>query len=314
MVAKYRNELPQLGDEKFLTDGGLETTLIFLERVPLPEFAAFSLLADPSGMARLERYYEAYMSIACQAGVGFIAEAPTWRASRVWGEKLGYGPAQLAELNRTAITFLAGQRGDYESRAGAPFVLSGCLGPRDDAYSPSSFLAADEASSYHAEQIATLADTEADVVSALTLTHSGEAIGIVQAAEKAAIPAAISFTLETDGRLPSGESLGDAINRVDDATGGFTAYYMINCAHPSHFDSVLDAGGDWIGRLKGIRANASRRSHAELDEAEDLDSGDPDELADDYHRILEAHQDLTVIGGCCGTDERHIAAIAQRCL
>jgi homocysteine S-methyltransferase len=313
-VARYREELPQLGDERFLTDGGLETTLIYLEGVDLPEFAAFPLLADEFGIGRLQRYYESYMTIARQVGVGFIAEAATWRASSRWGDKLGHGRDQLADLNRKGISILAAQRDEYESTAGTPFVLSGCVGPRDDAYSPSAFLGADEALSYHAEQIETFADTEADLVSALTLTHSGEAIGIVRAAARTAMPAAISFTVETDGRLPSGEQLGDAIRRVDDATGGWAAYYMINCAHPTHFQSILEVGGDWIARLRGIRANASRRSHAELDEADGLDAGDPGELAREYQRILAIHQGLTVIGGCCGTDHRHMAEIAAACL
>jgi homocysteine S-methyltransferase len=313
-VARYREELPQLGDERFLTDGGLETTLIYLEGVDLPEFAAFPLLADEFGIGRLERYYESYMTIARQVGVGFIAEAATWRASSRWGERLGYGRDQLADLNRKGISVLAAWRDDFEFTAGAPFVLSGCVGPRDDAYSPSAFLGPDEALRYHAEQIETFADTEADLISALTLTHSGEAIGIVRAAQRTAIPAVISFTVETDGRLSSGEELGDAIQRVDDATGGSAAYYMINCAHPTHFQSILEVDEDWVGRLRGIRANASRRSHAELDDAHELDAGDPEQLAREYQRILATQRGVTVIGGCCGTDHRHIAAIATCCL
>jgi S-methylmethionine-dependent homocysteine/selenocysteine methylase len=313
-LAKYRRELPQLDGERFLTDGGLETTLIYLEGVDLPGFAAFPLLAHESGIERLERYYAAYESVCVRAGVGFVAEAPTWRASSHWGAVLGYDQDELADLNRQGISLLAQRRASFESAVGAPYVLSGCIGPRDDAYRPSSFLGADEAQSYHAEQIQTFADTDADLISALTLTHSSEAIGIVRAAEQAAIPAVISFTVETDGRLPSGESLRDAINAVDDATGGAVAYYMLNCAHPTHFESELGFGGAWLSRLKGMRANASRRSHAELDEAEQLDMGDPDELAGEYQRILVGHPHITVIGGCCGTDHRHIAAIAQRCL
>jgi homocysteine S-methyltransferase len=312
-LAKYRYDLPQLDGGRFLTDGGLETTLIFLEGMDLPEFAAFPLLGDESGIERLERYYAAYEAVCAQAGVGFVAEAPTWRASSKWGSVLGYNHDELADLNRRGISRLAQRRASFESTVGAPYVLSGCIGPRDDAYRPSTFIGATEAESYHAEQIQTFADTDADLVSALTLTHSAEAVGIVRAADQAGIPAVISFTVEIDGRLPSGEALRDAINAVDDATGGAAAYYMINCAHPSHFESELGFGGDWLSRLKGIRANASRRSHAELDEAEELDMGDPDELADDYQRILAAHPHLTVIGGCCGTDHRHIAAIAQRC-
>jgi homocysteine S-methyltransferase len=311
-LAKYRQALPQLQGGRFLTDGGLETTLIFLEGVDLPEFAAFPLVDDESGTGRLGRYYAAYETVCRQAGVGFVAEAPTWRASSKWGSVLGYDQDDLDELNRKAISLLVQRRRSFESAIQAPYVLSGCIGPRDDAYHPSSFLQADEAESYHSEQIRTFAGTDADLVSALTLTHNAEAIGIARAAEQAAIPAVISFTVETDGRLPSGETLRDAINTVDDATGGAVAYYMINCAHPIHFESELASGGDWLTRLKGIRANASRRSHAELDEAAELDMGDPHELAGEYQRILAAHPQITVIGGCCGTDHRHIAAIAER--
>jgi S-methylmethionine-dependent homocysteine/selenocysteine methylase len=312
-LAKYRHELPQLAQGRFLTDGGLETTLIFLEGVDLPEFAAFPLLGNESGIERLERYYATYETVCRQAEVGFVAEAPTWRASSKWGFALGFDHDELADLNRMGISLLARRRANFESAVGAPYVLSGCIGPRDDAYRPSSFIGADDALSYHAEQIQTFADTDADLVSAMTLTHSAEAIGIVRAAEQADIPVVISFTVETDGRLPSGESLPDGINAVDDATDGAVAHYMINCAHPTHFESTLSSGGDWLRRLKGIRANASRRSHAQLDEAQELDMGDPDELADQYGRILAAHPGITVIGGCCGTDHRHIAAIAQRC-
>jgi homocysteine S-methyltransferase len=312
-LAKYRHELPQLDGGRLLTDGGLETTLIFLEGVDLPEFAAFPLLGDESGIERLERYYDAYESVCRQAGVGFVAEAPTWRASSKWGSILGYDRHKLAELNRKGISLLAERRVSFESSGGAPYVLSGCIGPRDDAYRPSSFLGAEEAESYHAEQIQTFADTDADLVSALTLTHSAEAIGIVRAAQRAAMPAVISFTVETDGRLPSGEPLRDAINEVDDATGGAAAYYMINCAHPTHFSALLRTGRVWPLRLRGLRANASRLSHDELDEAPTLDDGDPVQLAMEYRDLVSTLPQLTILGGCCGTDHRHVAAIADAC-
>jgi homocysteine S-methyltransferase len=310
-LARYRDALPQLGNGLFLTDGGLETTLIFHEGVDLPEFAAFVLLANGGGTDRLLRYYRRYMDIAAEAGAGFSAEAATWRASARWGSKLGYRREELAELNRKAIAILAGLRDGYESAVAAPFVISGCIGPRDDAYSPSTLMEQEEALDYHSEQIATLADTEADLVSALTITHTGEAIGVTRAAQHSGIPVVISFTVETDGRLPSGESLRAAVQMVDEATGSAPSYYMINCAHPSHFEPALDIDRDWVRRLRGIRANASRRSHAELDEADELDAGDPDELAGDYKRLLSACPHVTVLGGCCGTDHRHIMAIAR---
>jgi homocysteine S-methyltransferase len=170
---------------------------------------------------------------------------------------------------------------------------------------------ADEAERYHAHQIGLLASCGIDMISALTMTSVPEAIGIVRAAERQGLPAVISFTLETDGRLPTGDSLQGAIEAVDAATAVRPAYYMINCVHPSHFEAVLAEGGDWIRRIRGLRANASRRSHAELDEAIELDCGDPIELGAEYRRLTASLPRLTIFGGCCGTDERHVSAIAR---
>jgi homocysteine S-methyltransferase len=168
----------------------------------------------------------------------------------------------------------------------------------------------DEAEGYHSEQIAILAATEVDLVHAMTITYAAEAIGIARAAASAGVPVAISFTTETDGRLPDGTSLADAIAAVDAATGGSPVYYGVNCAHPSHFASALP-GGPIGARLRSIRANASRKSHAELDESPTLDAGDPVELAGDYLRLRAQHPSISILGGCCGTDARHMQAIAD---
>lgn len=313
-MAKYRDRLPQLGNETFLTDGGLETTLIFNEGIDLPKFAAFVLLDDEAGTERLRGYFRQYMAIAADAGVGFVAEAATWRANPDWASKLGYDREALAAANRRAIALLVDLRPEYEAVAQAPFVISGCVGPRDDGYDPSSLMEPDEAERYHSEQISTFAGTEADLVSAITMTHSGEAIGIARAAQTVGMPVVVSFTVETDGRLPSGTALGDAIAEVDGATGGGPAYYMVNCAHPAHFATVLDSDEPWVERIRGIRANASRRSHAELDEATELDSGDPEELGREYAGLRARQVGLTVLGGCCGTDDRHVTAISRACI
>lgn len=193
-------------------------------------------------------------------------------------------------------------------------MISGCVGPRGDGYRPAELMSEDEAQRYHFTQIATFAGTEAHLVTAMTITYAEEAVGIARAAEEGGLPVVISFTVGTDGRLPNGSSLEDAVRTVDAATGGYPAYYMVNCAHPSHFAAVLEDGGDWTGRLRGVRANASRRSHAELDEAEDLDDGDPHELAREYRQLREAAPQLTVLGGCCGTDRRHVQEIATACI
>ena len=305
--------LPQLEHRPFLTDSGLETALIYIDGIELPEFAAFVLLESTEGRRRLRHYFESHSAIAREAGCGFIAESPTWRANPDWGRKLGYDTPALEAINVEAITMLADLR-DREDRDPGDYVISGCIGPRGDGYDASEQMSADEAERYHAEQIGSFANTQADLVSALTITYPDEAIGIARAAYAASMPVVISFTVETDGMLPCGISLGDAIGEVDAATGHGPAYYMINCAHPVHFEPALEEAGTWLARLRGIRANASRRSHAELDAADELDAGDPHQLAGEYARLMVRHPQLTILGGCCGTDERHVRQIARACV
>jgi homocysteine S-methyltransferase len=299
------SELPQLEGELFLTDGGLETVLIFHQGLELPAFAAFDLLKDEAGTEVLRTYFEPYLELAAERGLGFVLQSPTWRANPRWAAEIGYSEEELEVLNRKAIALME------EIRAAAPdsttIVISGCIGPHDDGYAPGEMLSADAAREYHSTQIGTFADTAADVVTAMTMTYAEEAIGVTSAAAAAGIPAVISFTVEIDGRLPSGQSLGEAIGQVDAATGSGPSYYMINCAHPTHFDGVLD--GEWAGRIRGLRANASTRSHAELDEAPDLDEGDPADLGARYAALRERLPRLNVLGGCCGTDYRHVAEI-----
>ena len=143
------------------------------------------------------------------------------------------------------------------------------------------------------------------------MTTAEEATGVVLAAKALNMPAVIGFTVETDGRLPSGMSLGEAITAVDHATDSWAAYFMINCAHPTHFADALDSSEPWTTRIRSIRANASMMSHEELNEAEALDAGDPADLAARYLSLREMLPRINVVGGCCGTDHRHIAAIAQ---
>jgi homocysteine S-methyltransferase len=300
--------LPQLsGDRLFITDGGLETTLIFHLGLELPDFAAFDLLRDDTGAEALRRYYESYIAIAREHDAGIVLDSATWRASRDWGERLGYTPEELAEANRRAVAVIADLRA---SNPDVPAVLNGVVGPRGDGYVVGETMTPAEAEAYHGEQIGTFAGTAADMVSAITMTYADEAVGIARAARTAELPAAISFTVETDGRLPSGQPLGEAIEQVDADTA--PAYFMINCAHPTHFEGVLE--GPWLERVRGIRANASRMSHEELDAAEELDEGDPDELAAQYRALRERLPNATVLGGCCGTDDRHVAAIAAACV
>ncbi len=309
-MTRYRNNLPQLSGLPFITDGGLETTLIFHDGIELPEFASFCLLDDRKGIEAMRRYYRRYADIAAKTGTGFVLETPTWRANPRWAAKLGYDRDKLNSLNRRSVEFISNLRAEYEGRIG-DIVLSGNIGPHDDGYNPSDKLSEGEAEQYHSDQIAVFADSEADLVTALTITYADEATGIVRSAKSHGIPSVISFTVETDGRLPSGQTLAEAIHEVDGSSEGGPSYYMVNCAHPSHFDSVLDPESDWAGRIYGTRVNASKKSHAELDESEELDEGNPLELAEDHVRLFSGLPNLCIIGGCCGTDHRHVAEAAK---
>jgi homocysteine S-methyltransferase len=304
MQARYRTQLPQLSGDVFITDGGMETTLIFHEGIDLPLFAAFDLLKDDEGRAALRAYYASYVELARERGVGIVLDTPTWRASRDWGAQLGYSAGELDAVNRAAVS-LVGELRD----AGDTIVISGCIGPRGDGYRADDRMTAAEAEDYHAAQIASFAATEADLVSALTLTYVDEAVGVVRAASKAGMPAVVSFTVETDGLLPSGMTLQEAIERVDAETESAAAYFMINCAHPTHFEHVLEDGAPWVARIGGLRANASVKSHAELDESETLDEGDPIDLGRRYGALRSRLPSASVVGGCCGTDHRHVAEI-----
>lgn len=308
-----QNQLPQLRGGLFLTDGGLETTLIFHDKIDLPLFAAFVLLKDEVGRATLRRYYKSYLEIAAAEGLGFVLEAPTWRASPDWAVRLGMTPGELELYNRDAIFLLHELRREWSGRIGR-IVVSGCVGPRGDGYDPGQVMTVEEACAYHAPQVATYAAAGADLITAITMTNIPEAIGVVRAAQAAGKPVVISFTVETDGRLPTGQTLDEAIDTVDAATGRGPAYYMVNCAHPTHFAETLDSGAAWTKRIGGLRANASKRSHQELDEAPDLDDGDPPELGREHAEILRRHGHIRVLGGCCGCDHRHVAAIGRACV
>lgn len=311
-TAKYRGGLPQGDGTLFLTDGGIETCLIFQDGLDLPLFAAFPLMREVKGRQFLVRYYERYIDIARTNGMGFVLESPTWRASADWGARLGYSAADIAAVNVDAIELMHDLREAYETPA-SPMVVSGCIGPRGDGYVPGEVMSEGMAEAYHAPQVRAFAAAGADMVTAITMTNTREAIGITHAALKSGLPVALSFTVETDGRLPTGQTLNEAIETVDAATANGPAYYMINCAHPTHFQDAMKPNQAWMQRIRGLRANASRRSHQELNDAPDLDAGDPIELGGQYRDLVRAHPQINVLGGCCGTDHRHVECIALAC-
>lgn len=292
-----------------LTDGGLETTLIFLDGVELPLFAAFPLLDDPEGHRRLRDYYRRAADTALGSGLGFSLDTATWRSSPDWAAKLGYEGAEFERINRAAIDLAVEVRD--ASPPDAPIVLCGVLGPRGDGYQPGERMSPAEAREYHRPQLAIFADSPLDYAAALTISYPEEAEGLALASADVGIPLALMFTVEVGGRLPSGDTLGEAIDRVDASSGGTVAYFGVNCAHPTHLPRELFGGASWTRRIRTYRANASRRSHAELDEAETLDAGDPAELAQQFAELRAALPQLCVVGGCCGTDDRHLRSIAR---
>jgi S-methylmethionine-dependent homocysteine/selenocysteine methylase len=288
-VAAYRSALPQLAADVFLGDGGISTWIVFDEGLEVPDLAVFTLCASPDGRAALDRYFDAYARIAVRAQVGVVLGTPTWRANPDWRARLGYdAAAALAHVNGVAVDQLIGVRRRHQ-RPSTPIVISGCIGPHGDGYSPGRHTSVDEATTYHSFQVRALATTDADLLTATTMPSTAEAIGIAQAARDSGMPLALSFTVETDGLLPTGQPLRDAIESVDDTTDGHPAYYMINCAHPDHFAHVLEAGAPWTQRIRGLRSNASRKSHSELDGATGLDAGDPSELAMLYRQLRTTH-------------------------
>lgn len=310
-MAKYRDKLPQLENRLFLTDGGIITTLIYKRKIDLPYLATFLLLDDPKGRQELRLFAREYIEIARRYGHGIILDTPTWRANPDWGTKLNYDRDKLRAVNEQSVEFLLALRDEYETEQ-SPIVINGTIGPRGDGYQVE-YMTAAEAEDYHREQIECFAQSEADLVSAYTLTSADEAVGIARSAALSGIPCAISFTVETDGRLASGLSLSEAIERVDAATNGAPAYYMVNCAHPTHFELGFAEGAQWMKRLRGVRANPSSKSHAELDQLTELEAGDPIDFGSRYGVLRRSMPSLNIVGGCCGTDGTHLTAICEAC-
>ena len=308
-MARYRNSLPQLAGDMFLTDAGIETDLIFNHGIEIREFAAHTLLLDPVGRRAVVDYFRGFLSLAREQNTGYILDSVTWKAHMHWAGDLGASERELQESNKDSIALISQLRDEFSSNS-KPIILNGVIGPQGDAYAPETEIAIHEAEQYHSKQIGWLAETEVDMVTGLTFTQSDEASGLVLAARSADLPVVVSFTVETDGRLPTGQPLGEAIEAVDHDTDAAAAYFMVNCAHPDHFSNVLE-DTDWARRIHGIRCNASRKSHAELDESETLDAGDPVELGNQYLAIRAKRPWLNVFGGCCGSDLRHVTQIAR---
>ncbi len=295
-------------DRPFLCYTGIETDLIFNKGIDLPGFATFPLLETKEGRDLLTRSYLAQVDLARELGCGVMFESVTWVANKDRAAAIGYGEHLLEQINVDAMQLI---RDLHDNIGDVPIVLSAQIGPRRDGYKPEEMMEDDEAEAYHTHQIKSLAKVKPDIVSAFTMSYPLEAIGIVRAAMRYELPVAISFTVETDGLLPTGMPLGEAIDAVDAATDNYAEYFLINCAHPEHFLPNLNHE-PWTQRLAGVVVNASRCSHAELDNATALDDGDPVELGAYLSMIKNAYPHMKIFGGCCGTDMRHMREIATK--
>jgi S-methylmethionine-dependent homocysteine/selenocysteine methylase len=287
------------------TDAGLETVMIFLEGLDLPHFASFRLLETNAGRAALTRYFDHFLALGRESGTGMVLDTATWRANMGWAAAMGMDAAAIRAANLKAVAFAHDTRERHET-ADLPILIDGVVGPSGDGYRIDTALSSRAAEAVHEAQIAALAEAGVDMISAITMTYPDEAIGVARAAGRHDLPHVISFTLETDGRLPDGSSLEAAIAKVDAETDSSSLFYMVNCAHPTHFSGVLN--GPWIARIGGVRANASRMSHAELDSMTELDDGDPVEFGNLYRDLGRLLPNLKLIGGCCGSDHRHVGA------
>lgn len=299
-----------IGQDIYLTDGGLETDLIYNKNIDLPHFAAFPLLEDPRYLSILNAYYAEYMDLAKKYKTGYILESPTWRANKDWGYKLGFSKEDLTKINVLAIEQLKKLKSRY-TRDIPNILISGQIGPREDGYQIKSLMSVSEAEEYHKLQIEAFKSAKVNLVSAITMNYTQEALGIVYTARSNNLPAVISFTVETNGNLPSGESLEFAIKKIDKLTNNYPLYYMINCAHPNHFIEQLKKSEYAYQRIHGLRVNASCKSHEELDASEYLDRGDLENLGNLHVPLKKLLPNLKVFGGCCGTDVEHIDAICR---
>ena len=297
------SSVPLLTGGPFVTDGGLETDLLFHHGFDLPEFAAFPLLEDTAGRVALDAYYDAYAAIARAAGQGLLLETPTWRANPDWAKRVGYDDVALDRANREAVDLVR----RAQERAGVDrSLIVGIHGPRGDGYVAGAAADPDQAAEYHLAQAASFAAAGVDLVHAMTITTLQEGVGVVRAARSVGLPVALSFTVESDGRLPDGTPLAAAVERVD--ADARPDWFGINCAHPTHIAHAFD-GGAWQERVAGVRPNASTLTHDELDAMEVLDEGDLELLTTSFEELRIHLPNLTVIGGCCGTDARHVASL-----
>lgn len=298
----------------FLTDGGIETRLIYEFGIDLPDFASFLALFDDRGRAALREIYRGYLAVAAEFRMPMLVGAPTWRAHPECLRRFGFAKADdLRRVNAEAVAFLQDLR--RETRTETLVHIAGVIGPRRDGYRAEDAPALDEARAYHEAQAQALAGLGVDLLYAPTFPSRDELAGVAQAMARTGLAYALAPVIDPKGRLLDGHSFAEAVRLVDESTDPKPLYFLAGCVHPSTFLAAAAEGGDRTmprmpGRLAGIKANASPLPPEELDRLGHLDADAPAVLAQE---ILAARRryGLRILGGCCGTNDRHIRALAE---
>ena len=301
---------PRLENKFYLTEGGVETEVMYKWGYELPEFAMFPLLDNPEADAVIRNMFRRYLDVAAEQNTGLLLNGHDYRASPDWAAKLGYSAEGLRDMQRRTIQFLDDMRTEYAGRVSDVYIAA-CIGPRGDAYGTGGEITVDEAEDYHSLQLQNLDGTAADMAVAATFNNIPEAIGVIRAASEKGMPIGVSLTLTPEGRLRSGPSLREAIENVDEATDGRAAWFGTNCSHPLEFEPALYDAGPWLERLRYIRPNAARMDKIALCSLGHLEDGDPVELGEQMGEVARRLPNADIIGGCCGTDERHLSEIAK---
>ncbi|MDX6699650.1 MAG: homocysteine S-methyltransferase [Solirubrobacteraceae bacterium] len=294
-----------------LTEGGQETELMYKHGHELPEFAMYPLLDDPRALADLTDMYTRYLEVAAAHGFVAVMGGLDYRASPDWASKLGISSDGLAEFQLRSIEFLRDVARPFQGQV-PRILIAGIVGPRGDAYGRDRTITAAEAEEYHGVQIETLSRAGVDLVSAMTFNNVPEGVGLARAAAKAGLPLSLSFMVDPAGRLLTGPTLKDAVEAVDEQAGDARPdFYGINCSHPIEFEPAL-VDGPWLQRIRSLRPNASMAEKQALCQIGHLEAGDPEALGAHMGALARRLPHIDVWGGCCGTWDDHLRAIARR--
>lgn len=299
----------QVEGRYYLSEGGMETEVMYKHGFDFPHFAVFELLKNPKAVSALQAMYRQYFDVVAKHQMVALVGGLDYRASPDWGALLGYSADGLSDMNHRCIDFLRDLAKEYIGEIDE-ILIQGFIGPRGDAYETNTVITEQESEDYHSVQLQTLKEADVDLASALTFNNIPESIGVAKAAARLDLPLCISLSLDGSSRLNSGPSLGDAIKTIDAATDNSVAFYMINCVHPLEYESAL-ADESWMKRIRGVRPNASVMDKISLCKIGHLEDGDPIELGNQIGDLFKRFPHMDILGGCCGTWDNHLDQMAQ---